>query len=136
MSIISNVLKPLMILMSKRVVETSVGQVGFYFLQVGGQARTRCHDGVLLPFRARCNKVSRPFSLSSFFLVTITSYSIISSWYCHKDYDDDEDEDDDNDDDNADAQVKECSNGEDEFDCDWHKRSTVDTVSTRDQFER
>ena len=70
------------------------------------------------------------------FLVTITSKSIISSWYCHKDYDDDEDEDDDNDDDNADAQVKECSNGEDEFDCDWHKRSTVDTVSTRDQFER
>ena len=71
-----------------------------------------------------------------FFLVTITSYSIISSWYCHKDYDDDEDEDDDDDDDDADAQVKECSNGEDEFDCDWHKRSTVDTVTTREQFER
>ena len=33
-----------------------------------------------------------------------------------------------------DAQVKECSKGEDEFDCDWHKRSTVDTITTRQQF--
>ena len=24
---------------------------------MGGHARTRCHDGILLPFRARCNKV-------------------------------------------------------------------------------
>jgi len=56
--------------------------------KVAGQARTRCHDGVLLPFRARCNK------------------------------------------------VKECSKGEDEFDCDWHKRSTVDTITTRQQFEK
>jgi len=55
--------------------------------KVEGQARTRCHNGVLLPFRARCNK------------------------------------------------VVECSEGEDEFDCDWHKRSTVETVTTRQQFE-
>ena len=33
------------------------------------------------------------------------------------------------------AQVVECSEGEDEFDCDWHKRSTVETVTTRQQFE-
>ena len=37
-----------------------------YLYQVAGQARTRCHDGVLLPFRARCNKVCYRFSSSSF----------------------------------------------------------------------
>ena len=34
------------------------------------------------------------------------------------------------------VQVVQCSEGEDEFDCDWHKRSTVDTVTTVAQFQQ
>ena len=56
--------------------------------KVGGRGVTRCHDGTLLAFRARCNK-----------------------------------------------QV-ECSEGEDEHDCDWHKRSTVETVTSVRGLER
>ena len=68
-----------------------------------GQGATRCHDGTLLPFRARCNKVGRgKLSMGDFMVV----------------------------------QVVQCSEGEDEFDCDWHKRSTVDTVTTVAQFQQ
>jgi len=55
--------------------------------KMNGSGRTRCHDGQILPFRARCN------------------------------------------------QIVECAGGEDEYDCDWHKRSSIPTITTVDQFK-
>jgi len=55
--------------------------------KIDGAGRTRCHDGEVLPFRARCN------------------------------------------------QVVECTAGEDEYDCDWHKSSTIPTINNVEQFK-
>merc|ERR1711971_22381 len=56
--------------------------------KVDGRAVTKCHDGKILPFRARCNK------------------------------------------------VVDCKKGEDEKDCEWHKRSSVPTISGVRQLRR
>merc|ERR1712168_118434 len=55
--------------------------------KIDGSGRTRCHDGKILPFRARCNK------------------------------------------------VVDCDGGEDEYDCDWHKRSFIPTIDSVDHFK-
>merc|ERR1711936_118506 len=54
--------------------------------RVGGTAHTKCHDGTLLPFRARCNK------------------------------------------------VVECQQAEDEYDCEWYKRSSIPSIHSFTEF--
>eukprot|EP00092_Neocalanus_flemingeri_P018180 GFUD01019677.1.p1 GENE.GFUD01019677.1~~GFUD01019677.1.p1 ORF type:complete len:402 (+),score=99.99 GFUD01019677.1:157-1206(+) len=66
----------------------SSGQQPAWQGKIQGSGATRCHDGKVLPFRARCNK------------------------------------------------MVECNGGEDEYDCDWHKRSSIPTISTVEQFKR
>jgi len=58
-----------------------------YSGKIGGKGATRCHDGKVLSFRARCNK------------------------------------------------VVECNGGEDEYDCDWHKRSSIPTINSVEEFQ-
>jgi len=64
----------------------SVNQKEAWQGKVGNSYHTRCHNGKLLPFRSRCNK------------------------------------------------IEECSEAEDEYNCDWHKDSSIPEIANFEEF--
>ena len=108
-----------------------------YSGKIGGKGATRCHDGKVLSFRARCNKVGTEgqfrlsFRIPENTVVFIANTETLDSdakafniFHSNK---------------NrllCSSKVVECNGGEDEYDCNWHKRSSIPTINSVEEFQR